>query len=169
MNALSAPWGADRVVVGLGSPFLGDDGVGPQLVRLLAQHHRLGVRLVEAHAGGLLLLDELAGARQAIIVDALLDGRRTPGEVLVAGMEGDSCHATCSHDCSLPQALAIGRAMGMSLPDDQHIHLVAIVAAEVSLFTEVLSPQVAASLPQACQTVLQLIDGNVHFDDGRSA
>ena len=70
------------VVIGLGSPFLSDDSVGPRVVRELARRGVSGVRLVEAHAGGLLLLEELAGARRAVIVDALLDERRTPGEVV---------------------------------------------------------------------------------------
>jgi hydrogenase maturation protease len=161
-----------RVVVGLGSPFLGDDSIGPRVIRELAGGFGPDIRLVEAHAGGLLLLEELAGMRQAVIVDALLDSRRTPGEVIVAGIDGDSCHAACGHDCSLPQALALGRAMGLRLPDDNDIYLVAIVAEDVSTFTENLSPMVAAALPRACRTVRELI-GEVfntnHTEDKEAA
>lgn len=159
----STAW--DRVVVGLGSPFLGDDSIGPRVIRELAGSCSSRIRLVESHAGGLLLLEELAGAQQAIIIDALLDARRTPGDVIVAGIDADSCHAACGHDCSLPQALVLGRAMGLQLPDDTNIHLVAIVAEDVSTFTESLSPRVAAALPQACQTVRELIDGVFNTDD----
>ena len=155
MNA-AMPAPADRVVIGLGSPFLGDDSVGPRVIRALAGDCG-GARLVESHAGGLLLLEELAGARQAIIVDALLDARRTPGEVVVAGIHGGSCNVSCGHDCSLSQTLALGRAMGLPLPDDEDICLVAVVAENVSTFTESLSPRVAAALPQACRTVRNLL------------
>ncbi|MBK8114159.1 MAG: hypothetical protein IPK44_06245 [Candidatus Accumulibacter sp.] len=55
---------------------------------------------MESRAGGLLLLGELAGATRAIIVDALLDSRRTPGGVVVAGIHGSSQNAACGHDCT---------------------------------------------------------------------
>ncbi len=156
-----------QVVVGLGCPFLGDDSVGIQVIRHL--RHLAGscsanIRLVESHAGGLLLLEELTGARQAIIIDAVLDDRRVPGEVVVANMDMSSCHAACGHDCDLPQAMAIGRAMGMPLPDNDHIHLVGVVAENVSTFTEHLSTLVAAALPLACQTVWELIN-EVTFEE----
>jgi hydrogenase maturation protease len=163
---LTAPNSAgDQVVVGLGSPFLGDDSIGLQVVRSLTKLGNGAARLVESHAGGLLLLEELTGMRQAIIVDALLDDQRTPGEVVVAGVGADSCHVACGHDCSLPQALALGRAMGLALPDDDQIHLVAIVAEDVSTFTERLSPRVAAALPQACQVVQALLEGLFQLDE----
>ena len=43
------------VVIGLGSPYLSDDSVGPRVVRELAGRELPGVRLVEAHAGGLII------------------------------------------------------------------------------------------------------------------
>jgi hydrogenase maturation protease len=145
------------VVIGLGSPFLSDDSVGPRVVRALAGHRLNGVRLVEAHAGGLLLLEELSGAKRAVIVDALLDEQRAAGDVVVADIHTDSRNMTCSHDCSLPDALRIGRAMGMSLPDDVAIQLVGIVAQDVSTFSEDLTPCVAAAVQTACDTICALL------------
>jgi hydrogenase maturation protease len=144
------------VVIGLGSPFLCDDSIGPRVVRALAGQVKPGVRLVEAHAGGLLLLEELDGAEHAILVDALVDERRKPGEVLVCGVESTTRNASCGHDCSLAEALVIGRAMGMKLPPDGAITLVAIVAEDVSTFSEQLTPAVAAALESACETVCRL-------------
>ena len=145
------------VVIGLGSPFLSDDSVGPRVVRELASRHLPGVRLVEAHAGGLLLLEELAGATRAVIVDALLDARRSPGEVVLADLHQATRNVSCSHDCSLPEALALGRALGLALPADQNIQLVGIVARDVTSFGEVLTPEVAAALPGACDAVCELL------------
>ncbi len=141
------------VVVGLGSPFLSDDSVGPRVIRLLAQQGMEGVRLVESYAGGLLLLEELTGAERAVIVDAVLDERRTPGEIVISGMAGASNNATCSHDCSLAETLALGRTLGMQLPPDELITLVGVVAADVTTVSEQLSEPVAAALDQVCQTV----------------
>ncbi|WP_246163322.1 hydrogenase maturation protease [Oryzomonas sagensis] len=145
------------VVIGLGSPFLTDDSVGPRVVRELAGEEHPGVRFVEAHAGGLLLLEELSGTRGAIIIDALLDENLPPGEVVVSGIQRASHNAACSHDCGLPEALDIGRAMGMPLPDDSDISLVAVVARDVTTFSEALTPEVEAAVQRACTAVRSIL------------
>jgi hydrogenase maturation protease len=145
------------VVVGLGSPFLMDDSVGPRVVRELAGTGFPGVRFVEAHAGGLLLLEELSGAREAVIIDALIDESLPPGEVIVSGIEKASHNAACSHDCGLAEALAIGRTMGMTLPGDADISLVAVVARDVTTFSETLTPEVEAAVQRACTAVRSIL------------
>jgi hydrogenase maturation protease len=147
------------IVLGLGSPYLSDDSVGPRVVRELARSgQESGIRFVEAHAGGLLLVEELAGARGAVIVDALLDPRRSPGQVVLADVHGASRNLSCSHDCSLSEALALGRAMGIPLPEDGAIQLVAIVASDVTSFSEALTPEVEAALPEACAAVRSCLE-----------
>ncbi len=142
------------IVIGLGSPYLTDDSVGPRVVRSLAASGATpNVRLVEAHAGGLLLLEELEGVERAVIVDALLDPRRPAGEVVEVELTNATRNLACSHDCSLPEALALGRAIGLRLPEDNAIRIVAIVASDVTTFSEQLTPQVEASLPAACAAV----------------
>lgn len=145
------------VVIGLGSPFLSDDSVGPRVVRELGRRNLSDVRLVESHAGGLLLLEELDGAERAVIVDALLDKQRTAGEIIVADVTTASNNISCSHDCSLPEALTIGRTMGMSLPADDAICLVGIVARDVSTLSETLTPDVAAAVQKACDRIELLV------------
>jgi hydrogenase maturation protease len=110
-------------------------------------------RLVESHAGGLLLLEELQGASRVVIVDALLDGRRAPGEVVLAGLDDTSCNISCSHDCSLAETLELGRSLGYQLPDDGNIDVVAVVVKDVTTFGERLSLEVAAAIPVACAAV----------------
>ncbi len=156
-----------QVVIGLGCPYLTDDGVGPRVVRQLLTGDELpGVRLVESHAGGLLLVEELAGADRAVIVDALWDTRRVPGEVLIAGVETVTRNAACGHDCSLAEALAIGRGMGIPLPPDEAIHLVAVVAGDVATFSEQLTPAVQEALTDVCSTVLKLVQERTGYPDG---
>jgi len=145
------------VVVGLGSPFLKDDSVGPRVVRELAGEGFPGVRFVEAHAGGLLLLEELSGTREAIIIDALVDKSLPPGEVIVSGIDRVSHNVACSHDCGLPEALTIGRTMGMTLPDDDDISLVAVVAKDVTTFSEALTPEVESAVQRACAAVRSIL------------
>jgi len=152
-----------EVVIGLGSPFLSDDSIGPRVVRALTGRVMPGVRLVEAHAGGLLLLEELDGAERAILVDALVDERRKPGEVLLCGVDATTRNASCGHDCTLAEALVIGRTMGMNLPPDEAITLVAVVAEDVSTFSEQLTPAVEAALGKVCETVCGVLLGQADY------
>jgi hydrogenase maturation protease len=158
------------IVLGLGSPYLTDDSIGLRVVRELAQGgSHPDVRFVESHAGGLLLLEELEGADRAVIVDALVDPHRIPGEVIEAGVGATSQNLACSHDSSLTEALALGRAMGMRLPDDGAIRLVAIVASDVSTFSETLTPAVEAAIPGACSAVRACFEHGPAFLEPRSA
>jgi hydrogenase maturation protease len=153
------------IVVGLGSPFLSDDSVGPRVVRALAAGGSLPqARLTEAHAGGLLLVEELAGSDRAVIVDALIDPTRDPGTVVVADLHQASQNLACSHDCTLSEALVLGRAMGLPLPEDHAVHLVAVVVSDVTTFSESLTPAVEAALPEACEAVRECL-----LDTRRSA
>lgn len=146
-------------MIGLGSPFLSDDSIGPRVIRGLMEQQLQGVRLTEAHAGGMLLLEELQGARRAVIVDALIDPDRQPGELLVSGLNTATSNISCSHDCTLAEAIALGRGMGLKLPKDGDIVVVAIVAKDTTTFSEDLTPEVAAVIPQACTLVRELIAG----------
>lgn len=157
-----------KLVIGLGSPYLSDDSVGLQVVRRLQTKGVQGVRFVEAHAGGLLLLEEMEGATQVVIIDAMQDENRQPGELLVSGISSSSCNIACSHDCDLHQALSIGRTLGMQLPDDEAVHLVAVIAADLTSFSEKLTPLVEAAVETACSKVKQLLDSSArnHTDAG---
>jgi hypothetical protein len=63
----------------------------------------------------------------------------------------------------------MGRAMGLSLPDDEAIHLVAIVAKDVTTFSESLSPEVAASVQRACDVVCSLLAREPHISCAEAA
>ncbi len=71
------------LVLGLGNVLLGDDGVGPATLARLERDYRFPpeVRLVDGGTLGLALLDELAQAEQAILVDAVATGE-APGTLV---------------------------------------------------------------------------------------
>ena len=144
------------LVIGLGSPFLRDDGIGLQVVRELTRHQLPGVRLIEVHAGGLALVEEMHGSERVVIVDASLNPYLRPGEIAVTGVGSTTCHAACSHDCTLEQALALARSVGLPVPPDERITIVAVGVADIGSFDDRLSPSVAAVLPQICAAVADL-------------
>ena len=163
----------DTLVVGLGNPILGDDGVGWQVVAeverrlkrvgselgavdLCGSPHSLATTCLSL--GGLSLMEHLIGCRRAIIVDAVRGGGPV-GSICVLPLE-DFPEARCSHvasahDAALSTALNLGRGLGAVLPE--RVWIIGIVAECLDEFSEQLSPAVAAAVSRAAQRVLELL------------
>jgi len=145
------------LVLGLGNPILTNDGVGIHAVRALAARCRLdGVTFAEASVGGLRLLDTLAGYDRVVLVDAIQTPDGEPGTIhrLQPGDLHTSCHSGSTHDLSLAGALALGRSLGMALPTDDEIVIVAVKVEDVWTFGETCTPRVAAAIPRVVQSIL---------------
>ena len=157
-----APCGSDiagsgeTLVVGLGNPILGDDGVGWRVIDELDELEHGDASLQQACAGGVSLMELLVGYRRAIIVDAIVDPEGEPGTVwckpLAAVETGVASHLDSPHDAPLPAAIEAGREMGADLPSD--IDVVGIVIERGEVFGEELSDAVAAAVPVAAAAVV---------------
>jgi hydrogenase maturation protease len=159
----TGPTTAPVLVIGLGNPILGDDGVGWRVADLVEA--RLGadagdVRVERAALGGLALMERLVGARRAILVDAMETGSVPVGTVRCLSLAEVGCreaaHLDSAHDAPLTVAIAAGRALGADLPAD--VSVVAVEALHVDTFSDDLSPAVAAAVPAAVAAVLHLLD-----------
>jgi len=158
---VSPPVGTGRtLVIGLGNPLRADDGVGLRVAAhlrpLLAD--RRAVQLDEDCCGGLRLMERMIGFDRAIVIDALCPGTQA-GAVQVFSLEAlPTRRSQPNHDVDLKTALALGRRAGAPLPKDDGIRLVAIEAADVSLFSEECTPLVQASIGRAAEAVLTLLE-----------
>lgn len=145
------------VVIGLGNPILRDDGVGIEVVRRL--HERLGEAVAwdEDTDGGLRLVERMIGFERALVIDAILAGGR-PGELFELRVgELPTAHSGSSHDMGLPSALALVRATGARVPDDEHIRILGVQVADLSTFGEVLTGDVAAAIPRAVDRAARIV------------
>jgi Ni,Fe-hydrogenase maturation factor len=70
-----------------------------------------------------------------------------------------SLHSGSTHDLSLLGALALGRGMGMQLPDDEGFVIIAIEVEDVLTFGEECTPAVAEAIPRAVEVVLAELGG----------
>ena len=151
------------IVVGLGNPILGDDGIGwviaEQVRAELSEHPQpagASVDVICLALGGLSLMEHLADYDRAVLIDSIQTGRDPPGTVYTFPLEALPTHTyhhvTAAHDTSLQTALQVGRSMGIHLPDE--IWVVAIEAHQVHDFTEKITPEVEAAIPEAIQQVL---------------
>ena len=148
----------DRVlVVGLGNPVLGDDGVGPAVIRELAAGGiPEGAALCEAAVGGLRLLELLEGFDHAVLIDAC-ECAEAPGTIRTLPLEAAALAlpGACGHGIRLEEALALGRALGVQLP--AHVMCVSIAVADTRTFREALSPEVARAVPEAARQVTRQV------------
>jgi len=160
--------GPRTIVVGLGNPVLGDDGVGWRVAdevecRLHAARdagRRIpDVEIERLGVGGLRLMERLTGYEAAILVDAAEFPDRPAGEVRSCSFEALADHAAghldSTHDASLRTALALGRRLGADLP--ARIDTVTIQAHRTDEFSEELSPEVLAAVPAAAAAVVELL------------
>ncbi len=145
------------LVLGLGNPILTDDGVGIHVVRQLATRPLPeNATCTEASLGGLRLLEVIAGYDRVIMVDAIQTAGGEPGDIyrLQAGDLQASLHSGSTHDLSMSGALRLGRSMGMALPDDDSIVIIAVEVEDTLTFGEACTPQVADGIPRVIDAVL---------------
>ena len=158
------------LIIGLGNPILGDDGVGwvvAEQVRAALSNPQSAIpnpQSIEvdcASLGGLSLMERLTDAGRVILVDAIFTGAHPVGTVsrfLLDELPNLSAgHSASAHDTSLRNALQVGRDMHVPLPDDENVIIVPVEAENVYDFSQELSPAVAAAVPVALKQVLELI------------
>lgn len=150
---------ASTLVVGLGNPILGDDGVGWRVAQeIQARLASPDVDVACLALGGVALMERLVGYRRAIIIDAVTTGATigrvqcTPLDELPNPAAG---HTASSHDTSLPTALNFGRKLGARLPDE--VWVVTVEAERLYEFGAELSPAVATAVPNAVHRVQECL------------
>lgn len=148
------------IVIGLGNPILGDDGVGWKVAEAvkqqLASDSPVDVEFLSL--GGISLMEQLIDYERAVLVDAVTSDQET-GSVIVSNLnempDHSAFHIASAHDTSLHNALKLGKSMGVSLPKE--VSVVGIVTDHIYDFTESLSPAVARAVSKATKIVINLM------------
>jgi hydrogenase maturation protease len=151
------------IVIGLGNPILGDDGVGWQIAQQLQQRSDFpsGIEVDYLSLGGLSLMERLIGYERAILIDSIVSDNHPIGTLSCFSLDQlpnrTIGHTYSAHDTTLQNALRIGQDLGAQLPKE--IVVVAVEARKVYDFSEQLSPDVAAAIPNAVQMIIDLLGG----------
>jgi hydrogenase maturation protease len=170
---------SSTLVIGLGNPILGDDGVGWTVAEKVKQqvvndpryqicyravdskvvHHHPSVEVDSVSLGGLSLMERMLGYQRVVIVDSMETGQGPVGSVRVFPLSSLSNpmhgHSASAHDTSLMTALDTANVIGLPVPGS--VDVVAIEARNVYDFSEALSPAVAEAVPLAVQAVMDLL------------
>ena len=148
------------LVIGLGNPILGDDGVGWNVAEEVKRQlpPDLPVDVDCLSLGGISLMEHLIGYSHVILIDAF--ALEEPiGSILILKLSDlpnySAFHTASAHDTTLQTAIEMGKSMGAQLPDD--VTMVGIATKHVCDFSKTLSPPVAEAVPQAAKFVLDLL------------
>lgn len=152
------------LVVGLGNPILGDDGVGWKVAEKICQQLPVdeAVAVDCLSLGGISLMEHLIGYDRAILIDAFAadEDRGSIHVMRLNDMPNYSAfHISSAHDTSLQNAIEMGRSLGAHLPDN--IIVVGVATQRIYDFSEELSPPVAEVVSQVVKIVLDLLKQNV--------
>jgi len=159
------------IVLGVGNPILGDDGVGVWVVRAL--EGRLDPKeatIMETSVAGLGLLDLLAGYDRAIIVDAIQTVGGKAGQIyrLASDAFDATRHAASPHDVNFATALELGSRLGLALP--RQIVIFAIEVPEATTYSEECTPDVRGAIPVCVERIIrQQRGGDRHVWDTSAA
>jgi hydrogenase maturation protease len=149
------------LLLGLGNELYGDDGVGLQVVRRLRAETEAGagtsrvtddVDMEECSLSGLALLEVIAGYDRLVIVDTIKKEKPVPGRIHVLG-EKDmrAIPGPSPHYVSIPQAIEIGRRIGLRMP--RRLCIVAVEAKDIYRMGEGLTAEMKSRLPAIIRKV----------------
>lgn len=147
------------VVLGLGNPILGDDGIGlavaRELRRLLDRKSIHGVDVLISTRGGFDLIELLMGYGRALIVDCLDLPDPTPGRVHRLGLEhvAGCARLVSMHEIGIGTAFRLAGQLGVPMPAD--VEILAIEAADTRTIGEALTPAVRAAGDLVAQQVYE--------------
>lgn len=154
------------LVLGLGNDLYGDDGVGLHAVRMLEKGWIAGLPVNENSGradfeacvlSGIALLDVVVGYDALLIIDTILKPDPVTGKVrIIDGSEVRDVPGPSPHYVSIPQALAIGRALGLKVPEK--VKIVAVEAKDLFTLGEGLSADMRAALPDVVAAARGILD-----------
>ena len=151
------------LVIGLGNPNLGDDGVGWHVAEEISRRtaDNPAVEVDCCSLGGLNLMERLTGSQRVVLIAAFCSGLRPVGTLsrftLSDLPDPHSAHSAFSDQFLLRNALSVGRGMNILLPRDEDVLVVAIETENDCDFSQELSPPVAAAVPQAVDLILDIL------------
>ncbi len=156
-QATPAPAGSAKttLVLALGNPLRGDDGIGAAVLSALPAVPP-AVTLLEGGTPGLELVLTLRGYDRVIILDAADMGqppgtwRRLTPDCLQAS---DPALRGTLHDAGLAEALTLGAALGVLPPE---IIILGIQPGEIG-WSPGLSPPVVEAIPALCEAIMSLL------------
>jgi hydrogenase maturation protease len=146
------------LILGIGNPILGDDGIGPRIIqKLQGQFSDPDIMLKETNSAGINLMEIIAGFDAAIVIDASQNGGK-PGDInWMKPHDFEFKHQTfpLQHGIGLLQALELGKALRQQMPEE--VDILAVETQDVTSFREGLTAEVEKAVPVALEQIRRII------------
>jgi hydrogenase maturation protease len=141
------------LVLGIGNPILGDDGVGIEIARRLKEQVP-GITAEETNEAAIALLDLITGYDKLIIIDSIKTGQGKPGELYKLSLEdlGANLDFASFHGMDIATAFEVGESLGCPMP--RSVSIYAVEVKDNSNFAERCSPEVAGRIPLAVKQII---------------
>lgn len=146
------------LVLGIGNPILGDDGIGVRVAEALT--HRIDdgdIKVRTANTDGLGLLELILGYDRLILVDALMSESVEVGKVYrlkLEAIEPSAPSVSLTHHVNLATAVELGRKLFLEeMPKE--IVIFAVGVKEISQITEEMTAEVGSAVPEVCELILK--------------
>ncbi len=146
------------LILGLGNPILGDDGIGIAIAREIKERWPADpiTDVIEASLAGRFLLDLITGYETVIVADAIItDENAAAGTVYTLSVDdlGAVVNPYASHALDLRTTVELGEQLGYEMPDTIRIYAVEIK--DNTVFREGLSPEVEATVVPVARRIMQ--------------
>lgn len=142
------------LVLGIGNTIRGDDGVGIEIVRELAELiDPKTAEIKKTSEAGFGLLDLVLGYKRLIIVDSIHTRNGKEGDICRFTLEDlkSSLHPQFSHNTGILQILAYGESMRLMVPEEIVVYTIEIE--EINLYREGLNHKVKNTISKAVKLV----------------
>lgn len=147
------------LIHGIGNEILTDDGIGPSLVKSLKGNlSNKDIDFETAFVGGLELLEYIQGYHAVIFIDAIRTKDGIPGTVYQLSPENfnTTIHLSSIHDVSFLTSIALGKKLGLDMP--QSIYIIAVEIVEDRIFDDNFSPQIREKYAKIFNEVKEIIE-----------
>lgn len=146
------------LILGLGNEILSDDGIGPRLVRDLANNYsEKDIEFATSSCGGMEIIELIHGYKKVIFIDAMRTLNGLPGNIVhfVPADFRETSNLSNLHDINFITALHLGKILELDLPSD--LHIIAVEIIEDREFSEKLTPALERIFPEILGKVKSMI------------
>jgi hydrogenase maturation protease len=146
------------LILGLGNPVLGDDAIGCRCAQDIKENLSVdpALEVDQFYRGGIALMERLIGYDRVLLIDSFVGSGKPTGESFFLTLNDLPSSTTSSpHDTTLKASIEFGKRAGEHLPEC--IDIIAVEIEQKFEFSEMLSPEIALTVPRVRELAAQWI------------
>jgi hydrogenase maturation protease len=150
---------ASRLLLGIGSPIVCDDGLGFRVVEEIKNMNLPDLDTDQQSVSGLDLIEIMMDYKKVVVVDAIVTEKYPAGTVMLLEPEDfkNALHGTNPHETNIHMAIELGKRLFPGrMPTD--IQFIAVEVNDVYTVTDVMTEDVEKAVPAAVQATLKVLN-----------